>query len=69
MFVVFFLYGVGVWFFAGQWDILQNQKPAGHFDTLTDALVTLFQLLVGEGWHDVRYDAAFCFNSSSDLWS
>ena len=56
MLVVLFLYGVlGVWFFHDEYEVLQEDAPAGQFNSLSDSLLTLFQLLVGEGWHDVMY--------------
>jgi Ion transport protein/Methyl-accepting chemotaxis protein-like, first PDC sensor domain len=58
MFVIFFLYAVlGVWMFEGKFDILQDSAPAGNFDTMSDALLTLFQMLVGESWHVIMYAA------------
>lgn len=57
--VVFFIYGViGVWMLSDEMSaVLQTGAPEGNFDNLSNALLTLFQLLVGEGWHEVMYAA------------
>lgn len=50
MFVLFMVYAViGVWLFADEWsEVLQDEAPEGNFDTLSNAMLSLFQLLVGE---------------------
>eukprot|EP01083_Nonionella_stella_P171347 585111_1 len=62
--MLFYAYGViGVWLIA---DSLQRNlltQPQYSFETFSDALVTLFQLTVGEGWHDVMYAAVYANNS------
>ena len=36
---------------------LGAQSPRANFDSLTWAFTTIFQVLVGEGWNEVFYDA------------
>ena len=53
----YWIYGVmGVTLFG---DALERQLPTNvdyTFKTFPDALIALFQLTVGEGWHDLMYD-------------
>jgi hypothetical protein len=33
--------------------LLPDDRPSGNFDTFANAMLTLFQLLIGEGWDDL----------------
>jgi hypothetical protein len=57
--VVFFIYAViGVWILAGRYgEVLQDQAPRANFDSVGNGLLTLFQMLVGESWHELMYAA------------
>lgn len=51
--VVFFVYAVvGVWKFAHKFELLQGDSPPAQFDSLSAALLSLFQLLVADSWND-----------------
>lgn len=45
--------------FCGLFSLVLREEdvaaPHGNFDTLPKAMMTLLQLMVGEGWHDVMY--------------
>jgi len=62
--MLFYFYAVlGVWLIG---DSLQEHlvdTPLYSFGTFHDALVTLFQLTVGEGWHDVMYTSVYASDS------
>jgi two pore calcium channel protein, plant len=68
--IVFFIYGVlGVFFLTGDFSrVLQLASPDATFDTLSDAMLTMFQLLIGEGWHEVMYAAIRTTNSFGISW-
>eukprot|EP00808_Paulinella_micropora_P031573 g58345.t1 len=55
--VVIFIFAVwGTWLFGNKFNrILQDNAPAGNFDNISSSLLTLFQMLVGEGWHELMY--------------
>jgi Ion transport protein/Methyl-accepting chemotaxis protein-like, first PDC sensor domain len=55
--VIFLVYGIlGVYLFAGKFnELLQDDAPPGNFDSLSNALQSLFQMLVGEAWADLMY--------------
>ena len=45
---------IGTSLFNGAYDnMLPEDKPPSNFNTMWDSFVTLLQLLVGEGWHEV----------------
>lgn len=49
----------GRWLFAHKYEVLipdTRKAPNTSFDTLFDAMTTLMQLMVGEGWHEVMND-------------
>ena len=60
---------LGMSFFAGkikfnekdQYDIEKGESPRTNFDSLGWSILTIFQVLLGEGWNDIMYD---CMRSS-----
>ena len=46
---------VGVRLFGGKFSsiLLDDENVEGSFDDVVEAMLIMFQLLVGEGWHDV----------------
>ena len=60
---------LGMSFFAGkikfnekdQFDIENGKSPRTNFDSLGWSILTIFQVLLGEGWNDIMYD---CMRSS-----
>ena len=48
---------------AGSGYLYDRCVPRGHFDTSTRAMVTTFQILVGENWNVVMYDGMRAFES------
>ena len=56
--VVYFYAVVGCFFFASEMKYNQNYKtPMANFNSMLDAILTLFQLFVGAGWNGVLYAA------------
>ena len=60
--LIFYVFSYwGVWLFHDKFKVLAYEGEGGHpgcdFDSLTNAMITLFQLLVGEAWHEVMYAA------------
>eukprot|EP00899_Mesostigma_viride_P014219 jgi/Mesvir1/22799/Mv14183-RA.1 len=55
--LVIFTFAVfGVLLFRGKFrKTLASERPDGSFDSLSEAMLVLFQLLVGEDWHQVMY--------------
>merc|ERR1712228_807913 len=61
--MLFYIYAViGVWLIGNQLSLLLN-TPQFTFATFADSLITLFQLTVGEGWHDIMYSTVYAKNS------
>jgi len=62
--ILFYIYAVfGVWLIGDELDTRLLDPPQYSFSTFHDSLVTLFQLTVGEGWHNVMYDTVYTKNS------
>eukprot|EP01083_Nonionella_stella_P271926 921913_1 len=56
--VVFYVYGfIGMAMFSGKFQVLDGGVPEANFDSLPRTMVTLLQLMIGEGWHEVMYNA------------
>jgi hypothetical protein len=57
VYLVFATYGL--YMFAGKFDVViyAGVSPPGNFDTLRNSVFVLFQLMVGEAWHEVMYAA------------
>jgi len=54
---------IGTSLFNGAYDnMLPEDKPPSNFNTMWDSFVTLLQLLVGEGWHEVMYKTVLAMN-------
>lgn len=59
----FYFYGViGVTLIGDALDDLPS-PPMYQFDSFRNAVIALFQLTVGEGWHEVMYSAAEAQNN------
>lgn len=43
---------IGCYMFAGRFEMLQDKAPAANFDTFGNAMIALFQLLLGSNWSD-----------------
>ena len=60
LFVIYLIFATyGVYFFATKFTILDysGEAPPGDFENLKNGMFVLFQLLVGEEWHEVSYAA------------
>eukprot|EP00899_Mesostigma_viride_P006469 jgi/Mesvir1/15823/Mv03377-RA.1 len=56
--LVVFIYALlGMQLFGGKLGNFPEGLPRHHFDTLLWACITVFQVLTGEGWNEVMYDA------------
>eukprot|EP00899_Mesostigma_viride_P006366 jgi/Mesvir1/15730/Mv03304-RA.1 len=61
-----FIYALlGMQIFGGHLDDLPDGLPRHHFDDVLWASVTVFQVLTGEGWNEVMYDAV----RGTSLWA
>ncbi|ESO09535.1 hypothetical protein HELRODRAFT_73530, partial [Helobdella robusta] len=47
---------LGMQLFGGEWNF-NTGRPTSHFDTFTVALLTVFQILTGEDWNEVMFNA------------
>merc|ERR1740117_939824 len=67
--VLFYMFAVvGCWLFAGQFAYVNSyDMPMANFDSFIDALLTLYQLLIGEAWDGVMETAVAADSSRFGL--
>lgn len=68
--IIFLVYGVvGVGMFSEKFsELLQDDAPPANFDSLSEALQTLFQMLVGEAWADIMYAGIRVTRTFTSAW-
>lgn len=65
---------IGMSFFSGQMRFDENDKvdhefgepPRTNFDGLGQSVITIFQVLLGEGWNEIMYQ---CMRSVKQFWA
>jgi len=45
---------------TGKKDLENGQSPRENFDNLGYAIITIFEVLLGEGWNDIMYNCMRC---------
>jgi hypothetical protein len=67
--IMIFMFTFACWGYVSFQDrfsaVLQDHGPDGNFDSISQTLLTLFQLFVGEAWHETMYAAIECSDWSA----